>query len=531
MEESKSQPASASGRFITTAELEAYGRSPEEGRAMSEKINEAYRECPEGVTPDFDEYYEKAARAHGPFKTALKDAIEEGLIPGDMVFYCDKDRCLINAGDWHEQKHCDLAKQLARDYFKTVEVENEVGRPEWSTEKVDGNSVGAKAPREKKAAVAGPVPLTGPHAILHALQKLDLSKLETEARDAIRSKKVTRRPRAVQILNALEGLKRNELRPEELMITQVPVLPAAFRPYTVMGSTFTPGDANELYRDLFKVRSAYEEAQAELGDEGTKEARLQLYDAVKALYGYRDPVEPKTAARGVSGFLQKVTGSSPKFGYVQRTLLSKTQDNVGRATATIDPDLGMDEVGVPKEIAWKIFSPFISRRLVQQGMSPGEAVRAIKDRKEIAEKAMLAESKIRPVLYSRAPAWHRFNSTGGWAKIVDGNSIVTNPYITTSQNLDFDGDQLNVHLPITDEAVDDVKTKLMPSKALLTDRDYDKVASPLKHEQVLGVFSAQQRPSKQTHTFATAEEAVRATRQGRVRLSDEVIIPSIVPLT
>lgn len=512
-------------RFITTAELEAWARSPEEGRAMSAKIDAAWKECPEGVTPDFEEYYEKTAAKHGPFKAALKDAIEEGLLPGDIVFYCDQDRCLVNMGDWHEKEHYQSAEQLARDYFKDVEVENEVGRPAWSTEKVDGNSVGARRSKEKQASTA--VPITGPQAILHALKKLDLAKLETEARDAIRSKKVTKRPRAVQVLNALEGLRRNDLRPEELMITQVPVLPAAFRPYTVMGSTFTPGDANELYRDLFKVRDAYREAYDELGDEGTKEARLQLYDAVKALYGYRDPVEPKTAARGVSGFLQKVAGTSPKFGYVQRTLLSKTQDNVGRATATVDPDLGMDEVGVPREIAWKIFSPFISRRLVQQGMSPGEAVRAIKDRKEIAEKAMLAEAKVRPVLYSRAPAWHRFNSTGGWAKIVDDNSIVTNPYITTSQNLDYDGDQLNVHLPVTDDAVNDVKTKLMPSKALLTDRDYDKVASPLKHEQVLGVFSAQQRPARQTHTFTTPEEAVHATRQGRVRLSDEVIIPGI----
>lgn len=524
--EEKETPVAA-GRFFTTAELEAYARSPEEGKAMSEKIDAAWKECPAGATPDFDEYYEKAAAKHGPFKAALKDAIEEGLLPGDVVFYCDGDRCLVNMGDWHEKDHARVAGALARDYFKNVEVENEVGRPAWTTEKVDGNSVGARAPKEKQASAAEPVPLTGPQAIRHALRKLDLAKLETEARDAIRSKKVTKRPRAVQVLNAIEGLRRNELKPEELMITQVPVLPAAFRPYTVMGSTFTPGDANELYRDLFKVRDAYQEAHAELGEEGTKEARLQLYDAVKALYGYRDPVEPKTAARGVSGFLQKVTGVSPKYSYTQRVLLSKTQDNVGRSVITVDPDLGLDEVGVPKEIAWKMFAPYISRRLVQQGMSPGEAVRAIKERSDVAYKALEHTVKERPVMYSRAPAWHRFSSLGGWAKLIDGNAIAVNPLTTTGMNADFDGDTVNVHAPATDDAINDVKNKLMASKQLFSDRDYDKPVPLLKQEQVLGVFTAQQRPAKQTHTFATPEEAVHATRQGKVRLSDEVIIPGV----
>src|SRR4051812_47226357 len=118
------------------------------------------------------------------------------------------------------------------------------------------------------AAVAKP-PTTGPEALQHALENLDLGKLESEAREVIRSRKVSKRPRAVQVLNALEGLRRNQVRPQDLMISSVPVIPAQFRPFTVVGDTFTPGDANELYRDLFKVRDAFNEAHQELGDPGT----------------------------------------------------------------------------------------------------------------------------------------------------------------------------------------------------------------------------------------------------------------------
>jgi DNA-directed RNA polymerase subunit beta' len=375
------------------------------------------------------------------------------------------------------------------------------------------------------------IPLTGPEAIYHALERLDLGKLDADARAVIRAKKVSKRPQAVQILNALEGLKRNDLKPTDLMISQVPVIPAQFRPYMVMGNSFTPGDANELYRDLFKIRDAFAEAHTELGEEGTGEARLQLYDAVKALYGYREPTEPKTAARGVSGFLQKISGKSPKTSFVQRVMLSKTQDNVGRATATPDPDMGMDDVGIPHDMAWRTFSPYIQSRLVRQGLSPAQAVIAMRDRTPLAKTALDLELKARPVIYSRAPAWHRFNTNAGWARLVDGDSIVTNPYITTGQNLDYDGDALNVHVPSMDASVEEAKNILMPSKALFTDRDYDKVSSPLKHEQILGAFAAQHRPAKNAHMFATTTDAIDAIRRGRVSLSDDVNIPGVTDLS
>lgn len=379
--------------------------------------------------------------------------------------------------------------------------------------------------RDKIAALAEPaVPTTGPAAIAYALKNLDVDRLEQEAHKVVKSKKVSKRSNAISILNAVQGLRRNGHTPSDLMISRVPVIPPQFRPFTVIGDSFTPGDANELYRDLFKVRNAYNESRKELGDAGSNDARLHLYDSVKSLYGYADPVEPKTAARGVSGFLKKVTGISPKTSWLQRKMLSKTQDNVGRGVIIVDPELGLDEVGVPREMAWKIFAPYIQSHMVQKGMSPSDSVRSIRDRTAEAARALDAVVKNRPVMYSRAPAWHKFSALGGYAKLIDGQAIAVTPLTTQGQNSDFDGDTIQLHVPSSDEAVDDVRNRIMPSKMLFSDRNYDMIPASPKHEHILGLFSAQQRSSKNSYKFPNESEAMAAIQNGTVKLSDEVEI-------
>lgn len=371
------------------------------------------------------------------------------------------------------------------------------------------------------------IPLTGPAAIEHALNRLDLGKLEEEQRDVIRTKKVSKRPHAVQVLNVLEGLRRNKITPNDLMVKSVPVIPPAFRPFSVVGSTFVPGDANELYRDLIHIRDAYDEAHGIMGDEGTQDTRLALYDSVKALYGYGDPVVPKTKQRGVTGFLKQVSGTSPKWSFVQRKLLSKPQDSVSRGTIAVDPDLSLDEIGVPKEMAWTMYSPYVQRRLVHLGMSPGDALKNVTDRTQHALLALEKEVGERPVIYSRAPSWHKFNVLAGKPKLVDGDTIAINPLVTTGLNADFDGDAMNLHVPSHPEAVQEAKDKLLPSRMLFSIRDQDKVVPLPKQEQILGMYTAAQRPAKAKHIFANEAQALAAIKKGQISLSDEVEIPEI----
>lgn len=368
------------------------------------------------------------------------------------------------------------------------------------------------------------IPLTGPAALEHALSKLNLADAERYHRDTISMGSSTKRPKAVHALNAIEGLKRNGMKPSDLLVQNVPVIPPAFRPFSVAGNTFIPGDANELYRDLFHYRDAYSESVGNFGEEGSGQARMDLYDTVKSLYGFADPIAAKSKQRGVSGFLTQVTGTSPKFSFFQRKLLSKPQDSVARGTISIDPELSMDQIGVPKSMAWAMYAPYVQRRLVRSGMTPRSALEELRDRTAAAERALATEVESRPVIYTRSPSWHKFNVIAGRPKLLDGDTIAINPMVTTGLNADFDGDAMNLHVPSMDESVAEAYEKLLPSKMLFSIRDHDKVVPALKHEQVLGMFAAQRRKSGASYTFATEADALEAIRKGRVKLSDDIEI-------
>jgi len=367
--------------------------------------------------------------------------------------------------------------------------------------------------------------LTGPAAIEHALTGLDLGKLEAEQRDIINKKLVSKRPKAVQVLNVLEGLKRNNVQPTDFLIKNVPVIPSEFRPFTAMGNTFVAGDANELYRDLIDMRDAHREERSVFGDEGAGDSRMGLYNAVKATYGYGDPVKTKTRQRGVSGFLKKVTGSNPKHGFFQQKLIGKTQDNVARGTIGVNPDLSMDQIDLPKDMAWRMYAPYIQRRLVRAGVGPMDAIKGIRDRTPLAERALQKEVEERPVIYSRSPSWHKYNVLAGRPNLIDGDAIRINPFVTTGLNADFDGDAINVHVPSESEVVKEALEKLAPSKQLLSTRDPTRVVPSLKHEQILGLYTAKHRKGNKFQ-FSSKEAALAAIKRGEVSLNDDIAIMS-----
>ncbi len=283
-------------------------------------------------------------------------------------------------------------------------------------------------------------PTTGPEAIMHALQTLDLDSLEQEQRDIITAKKKTARPRAIRLLNIISGLKKNDMSTTDLMLNHVPVIPPKFRPFSITGNTFLPGDANELYKDLIEYRRLYERTAKELGPENAGEVYADMNKAAKAAYGYGESPNPKTKARAVKGFFETVTGSSPKTSFYQSKMLSKPVDSVGRGVVVPDADLGMDEVGIPESMAWKLYGNYVQRRLVQSGMSPPSALRHVKDRSPQALKALESEMPNRPVVMTRSPAWHRTNVVGQIPHMVKGDAIQANTFIAEGMTLDHDGD-------------------------------------------------------------------------------------------
>lgn len=283
-------------------------------------------------------------------------------------------------------------------------------------------------------------PRTGPEAIEAALAKISADSIEAEAKKDLATRKKTLRGNAIKKLRIVEGLRRNKIQPSDLLISKVPVVPTKYRPFAAQGDTLIPGDANVLYKDLFDIRNAHNEERKFFGDKHAGKSRLALYDAVKSCYGYGDAVKAKTRQKEITGFLQKIVGRTAKTSFFQQKMMAKTQDNVGRSTITVNPDYMLDEIGIPVELAYTMYAPYIQRRLKRMGFTDAEALKEVKEKSEMSRKALEEEIKVRPVLASRAPAWHSHSIIAQRPHLVEESAIVINPFITSGMNADFDGD-------------------------------------------------------------------------------------------
>lgn len=364
--------------------------------------------------------------------------------------------------------------------------------------------------------------------IAELLGSVDLESMRQSALADIRSGKKTKRAQGVKVLRAVSGLQRANVKPTDLLISKVPVIPAAFRPYTTAGDTFIPGDANELYSDLVKAVKLHEEHAQVFGNVPRSETARYVREAARATYGYADSPNPKIKGRSVSGFLQKILGGNPKTSWVQQKLLAKPQDFVGRGVISPDPDLGMDELGLPEYMAWDLFDAHVRRALSARGVPVSRALELIKARHPLAKQVLEQEMKDKPVIYSRAPAWHKQNVISGYAKIADGDNIMISPYVTAGVAGDFDGDTMAVHVPAMSEAIKDAQEKLLPSKMLFSVRSRDTTLPQPKHEMTLGLASAQLNPSGVVHKVSSQEEALEGIRNGSIKLQDQVEIGPVL---
>ena len=203
-------------------------------------------------------------------------------------------------------------------------------------------------------------------------------------------------------------------------------------------------------------------------------------------------------------------------------------DVSGRGTAVPDVNLGMDQVGLPEDMLWGMFEPFIVSRLVKSGYPAVQAKEMVEKRNPVAREAMLRESKERPVYLNRAPTLHRWSITGAFAVPVQGKTLRVSPFIEKGMNLDYDGDTLQVHAPITAAAVQDVHKMLM-SNQLMSDQRRNSILAFPQFEAIMGVAKASQAVAKgAVKTYKSVAEVEAAYRKGEISLSDAVKIESDV---
>jgi DNA-directed RNA polymerase beta subunit len=369
---------------------------------------------------------------------------------------------------------------------------------------------------------------TGPSALHEALKNIDIDKEIAKNEEDIRGTKKTRRDAAIRRQKYLQGAKDQGIHPSQWMMTKMPVLPPMFRPVSKMqgSNTEIASDPNYLYQDLFNANKNLQSLHGRVHDLSAE--RLAVYDAVKAVSGLGDPINPKTQQKGVKGMLKLLLADSPKWSIVQRNLLSSPVDLVGRSTVGPDANLDMDELGIPEAMAHKVYSRFTIKRLVQGGMSPSEAVRAVNEQTPEARKALLAEMAQRPVSYHRAPVLHKYGHIGAWPKLVKGDVIKVSPFVIKGLGMDFDGDTANIHVPVYPEEVKDVVEKMMPSKNLLSAKDFNVHYKPERefHVGLWQATSPDQKPKegRRERVFEDIQALKRAFANGEISVHDKVSV-------
>lgn len=366
---------------------------------------------------------------------------------------------------------------------------------------------------------------TGPQAISAALKKINLPKAIEQARQDIQSGRKTLRDAAVRKLAFLKSAEKTGVHPESWMLNKMPVIPPMFRPVSTMGQKKMPlvADANYLYKELLDANGALKESAGVLEDTG--DARLGVYDAMKGVTGLGDPTQAKNVERRVRGFLSQIFGNSPKYGTVQRKLLSSTVDLVGRAVITPNPDLDMDQVALPEEKAWEIYKPFIVRGLVRRGLPRMEAVNAFESKNKEAHAELQTQMSSRPIVINRAPVLHRYGMMAFYPRLTKNKVMEVSPLVTKGFGADFDGDAMQYHVPSTDEAAKEAIAKMLPSRNLFAASTFKAHYTPVAEFQS-GLYVASNRVDKkaQPKVFRNKKDAIAAYRRGDIEVDTPVHI-------
>jgi DNA-directed RNA polymerase beta subunit len=373
--------------------------------------------------------------------------------------------------------------------------------------------------KELEEIYAGRKPLhgrTGPGALEKALAEIDLPRAIEETKQQIKNSRGQGRDQAIRRLVALLGAQKQGTHPRDWMLHRFPVLPPAFRPVSLLPNKKDPvvADVNLLYKELFQANQVLQELKKHTHDVGDE--RLNLLRAATAVSGLEDPVTGGPTSRPLEGLLAQIFSKRPKFGTVQQKLLSTTTDLVGRAVIVPDPDLGIDQVGLPETYAWELYKPFIIGNLVRRGMSRIQALEELQKQSRTARQALLEELQKHPLLVDRAPVLHKYGILAFQPILVAGHQFRLPPLVYKGYGADNDGDQMNFHVIADPKAVEEARAKLLPSRNLFSSADFRRPMLVPSQQYLAGLFYATSPGKGPVRTYATVEDVLRALRRGEI---------------
>ena len=382
----------------------------------------------------------------------------------------------------------------------------------------------------------------GAESIMELLKAIDLEKDAAELKAELVDATGQKRARIIKRLEVVESFRESGNRPEWMIMTAIPVIPPDLRPMVQLdGGRFATSDLNDLYRRIINRNNRLKRL-LELGapDIIVRNEKRMLQEAVDALIDNGRRGRPVTGPgnRALKSLSDMLKGKSGRF---RQNLLGKRVDYSGRSVIVVGPELKIYQCGLPKEMAIELFKPFVMKELVANGTSHN-----IKNAKKMVEKLQpevwdVLEDVIKehPVMLNRAPTLHRLGIQAFEPILVEGKAIKLHPLVCTAFNADFDGDQMAVHLPLSQEAQAECRFLLLSPNNLLKPSDGGPVAVP-SQDMVLGIYYlTQERPGNpgEGKFFKSVNEAILAyenkviTLQSRIKVRITKTMPDGTEMT
>jgi len=372
----------------------------------------------------------------------------------------------------------------------------------------------------------------GAEAIYDLLTRLDLDSLSYELRDRANSdSSMQRKNEALKRLQVVEAFRssveKGINRPEWMVMKIVPVTPPELRPLVPLdGGRFATSDLNDLYRRVIIRNNRLKRLMEIKAPEVIlRNEKRMLQEAVDSLF---DNSRKSSAVKSDSNRPLKSLSDSlkGKQGRFRQNLLGKRVDYSARSVIVVGPELKMGECGLPTLMAAELYKPFIIRKLIERGIvKTVKSAKKIVDRREpviwdILENVM----KGHPVLLNRAPTLHRLGIQAFQPKLIEGKAIQLHPLACTAFNADFDGDQMAVHLPLSNEAILEAQILMLQSHNILNPANGAPITVP-SQDMVLGLYYISKiRPGAKGEglTFYGPEEAIIAHNEGKCDLHAQV---------
>src|SRR5687767_13646455 len=383
----------------------------------------------------------------------------------------------------------------------------------------------------------------GAEAVHDLLQRIDLDQLSFDLRNtAATETSQQRKADALKRLSVVEAFRDANLRitnrPEWMVMQYIPVIPPELRPLVPLdGGRFASSDLNDLYRRVIIRNNRLKRLlEIKAPEVILRNEKRMLQEAVDSLF---DNSRKSNAVKAEGGRALKSLSDvlKGKQGRFRQNLLGKRVDYSGRSVIVVGPELKLYECGLPKDMAAELFKPFIIRKLIERGIvKTVKSARKLVDKKEAVVWDILENIlKGHPVLLNRAPTLHRLSIQAFQPKLVEGKAIQLHPLVTTAFNADFDGDQMAVHVPLSNAAVLEAQLLMLASHNILNPQNGTPITLP-SQDMVLGLYYIS-KGKKSTNevkvkgegkAFYSEEEVIIAYNEGVIDLHAHIKVKTNV---